>query len=71
MGRFAQHDSAFGGRRRRRHDKQTAFDFDEPRRPRRRQRDEDDWTDEDEDWWLDRDDDEWIHTDDHDDFGRD
>ena len=70
MGRFAQHDSRFGGRPRRRDDRSAALDFDEPRRSRRRQRDEDDWAHEDEDWWLDLDDDEWyLRDNDRDEFG--
>ncbi len=72
MGRFAQHDPGFGGRRRSRNSR-IALDFDEPRRRRRHQWiDEEGREDEGEDWWLDLDEDEWIRRDDDkDDFGRD
>ncbi len=69
MGRFAQHDPGFGGRRSNRTSRPTALDFDEPQRW---WIDEEDREDEGEDWWLDLDEDEWIRRDDEsDDFGRD
>ncbi len=73
MGRFAQHDPGFGGRRRNRTSRRTALDFDEPQLRRRRWWiDEEDREDEGEDWWLDLDEDEWIGgDDDRDDFGGD